>query len=247
MEQAKAQLGRYLFYDTRLSGNGSYACASCHQQERAFTDGRKHAIGATGEEHTKNTPTLTNVGYASSLTWSNPHLTSLEDQARRPMFGSGPIELGLSDNANAVLSCLQADPLYRTLFGEAFPTKAEPISFGSILSALASFERTLISFNSPFDRFVYQGDENALSPSAKSGMRLFFSTRLGCSECHSGWNFAEGTRSLEEPDVAPAFYNTGVPRDPNEPNSRAFKVATLRNIAVTAHTCTTADFPHLPK
>jgi cytochrome c peroxidase len=232
--EARERLGRYLFYDRRLSGNGCYSCASCHQQERAFTDGRRHAIGATGEEQARNTPSLANVGYNLSLTWSDAHITTLEQQALRPMFEATPPELGLRNGGEDALAAFRADPLYHQLFDQAFPEENDPFSLNSILSALASFERRLISFRSPYDRFVYQGDENALSPAARLGMQLFFSSRLACSECHFGWNLSGSTRSTGEPEQAPVFLNTGVPRDPGENGPREFKVPTLRNVAVTA-------------
>src|SRR5262245_5754254 len=81
MSEAKVQLGRYLFYDTRLSGNGTQSCASCHKQELAFTDGKAHAIGSTGESNPRSSMSLVNIAYASVLTWADPKLTQLEDQA----------------------------------------------------------------------------------------------------------------------------------------------------------------------
>ncbi len=95
MSEAKAELGRHLFYDTRLSENGTQSCATCHEQERAFTDGRAHAVGSTGEVHPRGSMSLVNVAYAAVLTWGNPTLTRLEDQALVPMFGEHPVELGL--------------------------------------------------------------------------------------------------------------------------------------------------------
>jgi cytochrome c peroxidase len=97
MTAAKVDLGRRLFYDKRLSANGTQACASCHQQAKAFSDGRLHAVGSTGEAHTRNSMSLTNVAYASRFTWANPLIDRLEDQALIPMFGDVPIELGLPD------------------------------------------------------------------------------------------------------------------------------------------------------
>jgi cytochrome c peroxidase len=94
MTTAKVELGRYLFYDVRLSGNQTQSCASCHQQERAFTDGRPHAVGSTGHPHPRGSMSLVNVAYAEVLTWSNPTLTRPEDQALVPMFGEHPVELG---------------------------------------------------------------------------------------------------------------------------------------------------------
>src|ERR1035438_1965062 len=111
MSAAKVELGRYLFYDTRLSVNGKQSCASCHRQELAFTDGRAVGLGATGELHSRSAMSLVNVAYSGALTWSNPEMKSLEKQALVPMFGEHPIELGLRQDGN-FLSSLRAESRY---------------------------------------------------------------------------------------------------------------------------------------
>src|SRR5262245_8118130 len=95
MTTAKVELGRRLFYDKRLSVNGKQSCATCCRQEPAFTDGRGQAEGTTGELHPRNSMSLANIGYSPLLTWANPTLRSLEEQAEIPMFGTEPVELGL--------------------------------------------------------------------------------------------------------------------------------------------------------
>ena len=105
MSVAKVELGRHLFYDLRLSGNGQQSCATCHQQEKAFTDGLTTSAGSTGEDHPRNSMSLVNVAYASTLTWANPTMTRLEDQALVPMFGRHPIELGLGDDRGGSTRC----------------------------------------------------------------------------------------------------------------------------------------------
>jgi cytochrome c peroxidase len=97
MSAVKVELGRYLFYDKRLSVNGESSCATCHRQQLAFTDGRKTAAGTTGQLHSRNSMSLVNVAYSAALTWSNPELRRLEDQALVPMFGERPVELGLRE------------------------------------------------------------------------------------------------------------------------------------------------------
>ena len=104
MSEAKVELGRYLFYDTRLSFNGKESCATCHKQTLAFTDGRAHAEGTTGQLHPRSSMSLVNVAYATSLTWANPALTSLEEQALGPMLNDDPIELGLKGHEAAVVA-----------------------------------------------------------------------------------------------------------------------------------------------
>src|SRR5215470_10576753 len=103
LSAAKVELGRHLFYDKRMSSNGKTSCASCHQQELAFTDGRAQAQGTTGELHPRSSMSLANIGYSSLLTWANPTLSSLEEQAKVPMFGTDPVELGLKGHEDEFL------------------------------------------------------------------------------------------------------------------------------------------------
>lgn len=122
MSEAKVELGRFLFYDRRLSGNGTQACASCHHQDKAFTDGRALAKGSTGEMHPRNSQGLANVVYNTTLTWANPSLLSLEAQMQVPLFSEAPVELGLNDsNVNEVLNRVKTDARYAALFKAAFP------------------------------------------------------------------------------------------------------------------------------
>jgi len=181
----KAELGRYLFYDRRLSLNQTQSCASCHQQRIGFCDGRPHAIGSTGEEHRRNTMSLANVAYRRPLTWSDPKIMTLEQQVLIPLTNHDPIELGMDGHFDELLSRIRADDRYVRLFAVAFPGQREPISIDNVARALASFERTLISAGSPYDRLALYGDSNALSDSAWRGRRLFFSDRLACASCHT--------------------------------------------------------------
>jgi cytochrome c peroxidase len=107
MSDAKVELGRHLFYDTRLSGNGTQACATCHEQERAFTEGKGRAVGSTGQVHPRGSMSLVNVAYAAALTWGNPAMTRLEEQALVPMFGEQPVELGLQKPGSELLDRLR--------------------------------------------------------------------------------------------------------------------------------------------
>src|ERR1700694_5498290 len=143
MSEAKVRLGRYLFYDKRLSVNGSQSCATCHRQELAFTDGRPTAAGATGEAHPRSAMSLVNVAYSVTLTWSNPKLRSLEQQALIPMFSEHPVELGMFGRGPAVLNEFRADPVYRALFPKSFATDQAPFTIANVAKALAAFERTI--------------------------------------------------------------------------------------------------------
>jgi cytochrome c peroxidase len=181
----KVFLGRYLFYDKALSFNRSQSCATCHVQARAFTDGRTVAVGSTGQAHSKNTPSIANAGYQITLTWGNPLLSTLEEQVLIPLFGDNPVELGMGGKEGELINRLKETPLYRRLFSEAYGSNAE-ITVGRVVESLVSFERSIVSGRSLYDRHVYDKEPNALSQSAKRGLTLFFSERLECQHCHSG-------------------------------------------------------------
>jgi len=210
MTPAKVELGRRLFYDRVLSGNGTYACSSCHRQELAFTDGRARAVGSTGEPHPRGALSLANVAYGATLTWADPRLARLEDQARVPMFNEHPVELGLSGREDELLRRLRADEDYPGMFTVAFPEDPDPVSLENLTRAIASFERTLISGDSPYDRLLYRDEAGALSESAKRGMRLFFSERLNCSRCHGGFTLSGPVAFEGARPIAPTFHNTGL-------------------------------------
>lgn len=251
MTEAKFQLGRHLFYDQRLSGNGSQSCAGCHHQDKAFTDGLTLAVGSTGQTHPRNSQTLTNVAYNATLTWANPALIELETQAHTPLFSEDPVEQGINEsNQDEVLQRLRDEPKYEALFAAAFPNQGSPVTFDNIIAAIGSFVRGLISFNSPFDRFQ-QGDINALSAAAKRGQMLFFSEALECFHCHGGYNFSDSTVDRTIAFVERPFHNTGLynvggngdfPEDnqglfsaTGDPSDMGkFRAPTLRNIALTA-------------
>ncbi|MBJ7312916.1 cytochrome-c peroxidase [Rugamonas sp. CCM 8940] len=188
---AMASLGRTLFFDKRLSADGKISCASCHQPERAFIDGKALAQGIGGRLGTRNTPTLLNAAFNTSQFWDGRRVT-LEEQALDPFVQ--PREHGLS-NHGALLDRLRRDSAYVKAFRAAFPgnaesnaetnaaSKAGAIRIQHVGQALASFERTLSAAGSPFDRFRYQGEESALAPAAKRGL-LLFQGRAQCASCH---------------------------------------------------------------
>jgi cytochrome c peroxidase len=245
---AKVELGRRLFYDGRLSADSMRSCASCHQQARSFSDASPFSWGVTGELTARNTMQLANVGYSSSLTWTNPYLTSLELQARTPMLGNHPVEMGMAGREDQLFADLSADPIYRDLFPKAFPQDGGRIDLTSITQALAAFERTLVSARSPYDAYRFGGDANAIADSAKRGEALFFGARLKCHSCHGGpwFNAAEpetGAASdnfqnngLYNTDGRGAYpsTNTGLAALTARPEDMGrFRIPSLRNIAVT--------------
>ncbi|MEQ1784198.1 MAG: cytochrome-c peroxidase, partial [Hyphomonadaceae bacterium] len=153
MNAAKIELGRRLFYDVRLSSNQTKSCATCHKQELAFTDGLAVSPGVTGDFTPRNSMSLANVAYAPVLTWGNPLLHSLEQQALVPLLGQEPIELGMAGLDAEMTRRLEAEPIYRDLFPKAFPDMKGEISLATVVRALSAFERTLISVSSPYDRY----------------------------------------------------------------------------------------------
>lgn len=250
MTAAKVELGRYLFYDARMSVNGKTSCATCHKQELAFTDGRAVGLGATGESHSRGAMSLVNVAYSAALTWSNPKMTRLEEQALVPMFGEHPIELGLREG-DKFLPTVRADAKYQALFAEAFPEDSDRFSINNVTKAIACFERSIISGRSPYDRYHYQREDDAVSDAAKRGEILFFNQHLLCFQCHGGFNFSDTSISESSPRRRAEFHNTGLYNvagassypTPNvgiyeftqaPADMGKFKAPTLRNIAVTA-------------
>jgi cytochrome c peroxidase len=231
---SKVELGRYLFYDSRLSRSGTLACASCHAQARAFTSAQVHDRGATGSVLRHVAPSLVNVAYAPRLTWANPVLRELERQVQVPLFADRPVELGLPGTDVDLRVRLGGEPRYTELFAAAFPEDAQPLTALHVIQALACFERTLIAGDSDYDR------GGAASASVQRGAALFFSETTHCAECHAGFAFSDY-----------AFHNTGLydvdghggyPKDDrgvieltgDASDMGRFRTPTLRNVALTA-------------
>lgn len=253
MTAEKVALGRALFYDTRLSGNQTQSCASCHDQALGFADGRALSPGSTGETTHRNSMALVNVAYMTSLNWANPTTTTLEQQTLIPLFGENPVELGLTGREDEVYGRFEADPAMAAMFEAAFPdaVAGEPlVTTERVVFALASFVRSMVSFETPVDRSAY-GGEDTLSPAAVRGMDLFFSERLECHHCHGSWNFSlttthagqefdqlgfqnNGLYNLDGNGAYPAD-NTGLFEFTSEwTDMGRFRPPTLRNVALTA-------------
>lgn len=248
MSEAKVKLGRFLFYDKNLSANQTQSCATCHQQDKAFSESLAVSIGSTGQSHRRNSLALVNIAYNKTLTWAHPSLDSIERQILLPLFGEEPIEMGVTGYESEILSRFNTED-YKTMFSAAFDD--DDINFDKINKALASFVRRLVSFNSPFDRYAYAMQDDALSESQIRGMDLFFSERLECHHCHGGFNFTQSTTHEKQLLDRRPFHNTGlynldgkgsypladiglseITLDPNDMG--AFRAPTLRNIALTA-------------
>ena len=251
MTPEKVELGRLLFFDSRLSGDGTVSCASCHQPERAFTDGRATAAGIGDNIHPRSAMSLTNVAYNATLGWDDPNLTRLEEQILVPLYNTDPPEMGLTGSEEEVLARFQNDPRMKQRFLSAFPEDDDPVNIHNIIYALASFERTLISGNSAYDSWAYGGKTDGLDDVQRAGARLFFSKRLGCFRCHAGFNFSGPTQYEGSEPPQERFHNTGLYNEDGygaypEPNTGLhrhtghsgdmgkFRAPTLRNIALTA-------------
>jgi cytochrome c peroxidase len=249
MSEAKVRLGRALFYERRLSIDGSMSCGSCHQQSKAFTDGQAVHAGVNGELGRRSSMTLTNVAFRPSYTWANPSMKSLEQQMLLPLFSDHPIEMGMQGKEQVLLRTIAEDDTYSAMFRAAFPEKNGEVSIATLTKALAAFERTLLSFNSPYDRYKH-GAPNALSAAAKRGESLFFGERLECYHCHDGVDFTDNHMQQGQAFPETGFHNTGLYNvdgfggykkedsglrevTENEEDEGRFRTPTLRNIAIT--------------
>ncbi len=210
MTPEKVELGRRLFYDPRLSSDQSKSCASCHLQELAFTDGLARSPGVGGDLTLHNSPSLANVAYLPALNWDNPFLHALEAQGITPLIGERPEELGMAAVEEEIESRLLADPVYEDLFDKAFPQPWERINVSTIVRAISAFQRTIVSFDSPYDRWTHAGDDDAISRAARRGADLFFSARLNCGACHGGPNFNGAIMHADRPLAGTPFHNTGL-------------------------------------
>ncbi len=238
----KVALGKQLYFDPRLSVDGTVSCNSCHNVMSSGTDNRATSVGVNGQRGGRSAPTVWNAAFLTAQFWDGRAAT-LEDQSKGPPLN--PIEMGMP-SAEAVVERLNAIPGYVEQFNAVFGGK-NAVSYDNMAKAIATFERTLITRNSPFDRYV-QGDEKALSDQAKRGMKAF--EKASCNACHSGANFA-GPTSLP---MGEGFYQK-FPMIPgskydvqyklsedkgrfeathDEADKHMWRVPSLRNVALTA-------------
>ena len=250
MSTAKVALGRALFYDTRLSGNNTQSCASCHSQASAFTDNRALSRGSTGEVHPRNAQPLANVAWSTTLTWANPDERTLEHQMLTPIFGTNPVELGVNDSNRAeVLQRFKSDKAYAAQFQSAFAGDSDPVQWDNIIKAIASFQRSLVSANSRYDQYV--AGKAMLTPQEDRGRLLFLGDRAQCAQCHGSPNFNDQFSTAIQPNIPALFHNTGLFNiggtgaypEPNRglyevtqlpQDMGRFRAASLRNVALTA-------------
>ena len=228
----RVRLGRWLFYDKRVSSDGSIACSTCHRPEHAFSEPTPVSTGINGQKGTRKSPTFVNVAFAyyQHQFWDG-RAASLEDQALGPV--ANPIEMG--NTHEAMIATLAKIDGYKPYFKDAFGT--EEITKDRVAKAIADYERTCMTGNSPWDRWRKNKDEAAVSDEVKKGHEVFFG-KAGCSQCHVGPNFTDSK-----------FHNLGVGWDPKakkfadegrylvtklDRDKGAFKTPTLRDIALHA-------------
>ena len=236
LTQESIDLGRHLFYDKRLSSDNSLSCADCHRQQYYFTDGQRFSKGVGNKLGVRNAPTLLNAAYMPFQFWDGRAI-SLEQQSIGPI--GNPVEMN-STTHDIFLDKLKADPAYPQMFQKAYGSP--DIDLVRVEKALASFERTLISGDSAFDRYQYGGDKNALTPAQVRGMGVFLNPAEGnCASCHSlgdadalftdgkFHNIGEGVNGEGDFTDMGRYHETKV-----ETDKGAFKTPTLRNIAQTA-------------
>jgi cytochrome c peroxidase len=223
-------LGRYLFFDPVLSGDGTLSCASCHDPERGLSDGHARSIGIHGVDAGRAAPTLWNVAFLQRFFW-DARADSLEAQATGPLYS--PKEMG---NTRAqLLASLNDNATYRRLFQQAFPKDSGAVTEQQVAAALAAFETSLVSLNSRYDRYVH-GYDAALSEREIEGLNVFRSFVARCSECHTPPLFTnEQIAVIGMPEPAGHPFDVGAEAILGSPKLKGgFKVPTLRNIARTA-------------
>lgn len=229
MSKSKVELGRRLFYEAALSSDYSLSCGSCHRQDRGFSEDKALHRGVDGSMGKRNPMGLTNIGYVSPLTWADPKLMSLEDQAMNPIFGDQPVEMGMHGREADIIARLSADGCYPKQFRAAFPEDGGAITIKNVTKAIAAFERTLLSFDSPYDRYE-RGEQLQLSERAIRGAYLF--DHKECGTCHGGRDFSDN--GFHDIGLPSAERDRGVvEKTGRKGDENVFRTTTLRNIALT--------------
>jgi cytochrome c peroxidase len=235
-------LGRYLFFDPVLSGDGSISCASCHNPQRGFSDSLPRSIGIGGQEVARAAPTLWNVAFLNKFFW-DARATTLEEQMQGPLFA--PDEMG--NTPDRLLATLNGLPAYQALFQLAYPQRqGDTILLDEVYQSLAAFQTSLISLNSRYDHYA-QGYHAALSAHEIEGLNVFRSFVARCAECHTPPLFTNQQVAVigaPEPDGRPL--DIGAEKTYAAPQLKAgFKVPTLRNIGTTAPYMHSGKFDNL--
>ena len=237
----KEQLGRYLFFDTRLSLNGTKSCASCHSNKMYFSDGYRKSITSLGENVPHNAPILINSKFLHYYDWANPAANSFAIQIKRPLYGNHPIELGLDKSKIGLQRVFSSDSIYSTLFKAVYGIKDSLFTLSQIEEAIVAYENRLISFSAPFDNGKMDED-------AQKGFTLFKGAKLNCAKCHPPPYFTLASTSI---NIDSVYSNTGLYNLDNKnqypsddiglmtyskrvTDNGKFKIPTLRNVMQTA-------------
>jgi cytochrome c peroxidase len=227
-------LGRYLFFDPVLSGDGTVSCASCHDPDLGFSDGRGLSVGASGQPVRRSAPSLWNVAFGQRFFW-DARAGSLEEQMQGPLYD----ENEMATNPVQLLQTLNDIPRYRELFRQAWPqdfqTADAQIGLDQVYASIAAFQTSLISLNSRYDQYAH-GYADALTEPEKEGMNIFRSFVARCAECHTPPLFTnQQIAVIGTPDLEGMAFDPGASVPLGEPTLRGgFKVPSLRNIALTA-------------
>lgn len=225
MTQQRVKLGKKLFFDKRLSRDLSLSCATCHQPEKAFANNEKIATGIDDREGMRNVPTLMNTGFHSRFNWDGGTI-SLETQVLVPIQSHNELDMSL----DGITKRLKNDPQYAQLAREAYESEFNNLV---LVKALAAFQRSLTSFNSPFDAYYYDNKSTAISEKAKRGWELFMSEKTNCSSCHEPPLFT--TNQFANIGLYETYADSGLERvSLNEADLGKFKTPTLRNVEKTA-------------
>jgi cytochrome c peroxidase len=203
-DSVKIELGRYLFFDRRLSVNNTRSCATCHNPQFAFTDGYKRSLGVYADLHQRNTQPLFNLAYLKYFTAADSTLHSSMQQMNNPLYNDHPAEMGVKGNETSILEKITTDKMYQQLFAAV----QKEISWLNIKQAISSFINSIYSGNAAYDHFQ-KVDSSALTTSQKKGLQLFFSDELKCASCHGGFNFSSPTVTNEKGDTV-YYFNTGL-------------------------------------
>lgn len=177
---AKIALGKTLYHDERFSADGKVSCSTCHAENKAFTDNQRVSTGHHGLQGTRNAPTVLNAAFYTSQFWDGRE-PDLEGQSKQPFVN--PVEGGFTD-FRPILDIVREDPSYKAAFESVFGVSGEQLTMDHVAKAIASFERTLISGNSAFDRYYFRGDQNALTEAQLRGFKLFVGQGR-CVSCHT--------------------------------------------------------------
>ena len=233
----KIALGQRLFFDTRFSSDGTVACGTCHSPAAGYADGRPVGRGVKGQEGSRNTPSVLNAAFYTTMFWDG-RAPTLEEQAKGPL--TNPIEHGLK-NHDQLLAVVRRDETYVEQFRRVFNVSAKTITIDHVTKAIASFERTIVAGDSPVDRYLYKGDKSALSPAAVRGFEVF-RTRGRCASCH-----LIGPKDALFTDNK--FHNIGVGLDDIKDNMfelvNAFIESKIKGVSVDTTVLTGKNISHL--